>query len=615
MAKEAHKIKNSWRNRLRAFRRKRLHPFWQAIEWPLLGGIWVFALVLGYIGFSRYSVAIGEQNTGWDFFYRAVQLIVLESGNIQGALPWQLEVARFLLPAVAGYAAVQALLAVFRDQWQRFRVRFIKNHVVVCGLGERGLRLTQEFLDHGYRVVVIEEDEENPLIDACREQGAVVLVGDATDKNLLRKAGIRKAKYLVTVCADDGTNAEIALHARDLVRSRKGRALTAFVHIVDLELCNLLSGGELAAAAVDLFRLEFFNVLERGARLMLREHPPFTQEAEAGDRQPRMLIVGLGKMGRSLVVQAARNWWMKQGKNGKRLRVSVIDRAAEAKVELLRLQYPQLDRACEFDIRQMEKNAPEFERGDFLYDSEGRCDVDIIYICFDDDVHVLVNALTLQRKTKQHEVPIVVRMSRDAGLATLMKEDRGAFDFGHLHVFGLLDKTCSLEAILGGWHEILARAIHEDYIRHQKEAGATPQTNPSMVDWDDLPEDLKESNRHQADHIEVKLKAIGCGIQALTDWGAASFETLPEEVKEVFDVELLARMEHERWCEERRLRGWSYAPGPKNIKKRTSPYLVPWEKLPQDKDKNKDIRELDRNAVRCLPSILAQAGLQIYRRP
>ena len=27
-------------------------------------------------------------------------------------------------------------------------------------------------------------------------------------------------------------------------------------------------------------------------------------------------------------------------------------------------------------------------------------DVDVIYICFDDDVHVLVNALTLHQKTK-----------------------------------------------------------------------------------------------------------------------------------------------------------------------------------------------------------------------
>ncbi len=151
----------------------------------------------------------------------------------------------------------------------------------------------------------------------------------------------------------------------------------------------------------------------------------------------------------------------------------------------------------------------------------------------------------------------------------------------------------------------MARAIHEDYVSHQKAAGATPGANPSMAAWDDLPEDLKESNRQQADHIEMKLAAIGCGIQALTDWRAASLEGLPDEVRAVFDVERLARMEHERWWEERKRQGWSFAPGQKDLAKKTSPYLVPWKDLPPE------IQEYDRNTVRGLPSFLAQAGFQV----
>ncbi|MCJ7472023.1 MAG: RyR domain-containing protein, partial [Actinobacteria bacterium] len=448
----------------------------------------------------------------------------------------------------------------------------------------------------------IEKDEKNPLIEQCRNQGAIVLVGDATNRNLLHKAGVKKAKYLIIVCTDDGTNAQIALKARYVVHFRKGGALTAFVSIVDLELCNLLGGGELVASEAYTFRLEFFNILERGVHLMLSEYSPLEYVVEAIDKQPHILLIGLGKMGRSLLVQMARNWWMKYEKSGTRLRISVVDKAAKAKVELLRLRYPQLNKICEFDIWQMENNTPEFERGDFLFDSEGRCDVDIIYICFDDDAHVLVSALTLHRKTKQQKVPIVLRMNQDAGLSALLKEDRVTLDFNQIHVFSLLDRTCSLEALLGGMHEILARAIHEDYVSRQKEAGETPQTNPSMVDWDGLLEDLKESNRHQADHIVAKLKAIDCGLHPLTDWEAASFKFLPEE------FELLSEMEHGRWCEERLYQGWTYAPGPKDAKKKTSPHLVSWEEL------SEEIKEYDRNMVEGLPSFLAKAGLQIYRR-
>lgn len=590
-------------HRLRAFWRKRLRPFWQDVEWPLVGAVWAFGLILGFLGFSRHALAAGTPSSFWDTAYRALQLIVLQSGDVAGPLPWQLEAARFVMPAVAGYAAIQALLAIFREQWRLLGLRFLRNHAVVCGLGERGFRLTQDLLDHGYRVVAVEKDEENPLLSRCREQGAIVLTGDAKDGTLLRRAGVPRAKYLVAVCADDGANAEAALQARILTRERPGSALEVFVHIEDLELCNLLGGDDGRPVKV-----EYFNVLERGARLMLEAYPPFPDSAGPTARRPRILIVGLGKMGRSLAVQAARKRWLSQAANGPKPTIGLIDKEASTKLALLRLQYPQIEEACAFESWDLNKNAPEFERADFLFDGGGQIDVDVIYLCFDDDVHVLVDALTLHRRVGPNDVPIVMRMRREGGLAALLKDEPGAGAPSRLHVFGTLDKTCVLAALLGGRREILARAIHEDYVRHQKAAGATPGTNPSIVSWNDLAESLKESNRQQADHIETKLAVIGCGIEALTDWRFASFEGLPDEVRAVFDVERLARMEHERWCEERRRQGWSLAPGPKSLKARTSPYLVPWEDL------SEDMRDYDRNAVRGLPMFLAQAGFQICRR-
>ena len=131
MAGERRGTKVGWRNRLRSFWRKGLRPIWHDIEWPLVGGVWALALILGYIGFSRHSLAVGEASTGWNAFYRALQLIVLQSGDIAGPLPWQLQVSRFLMPAVAGYAAIQALLAVFREQWHIFGLRFAKGHAMV----------------------------------------------------------------------------------------------------------------------------------------------------------------------------------------------------------------------------------------------------------------------------------------------------------------------------------------------------------------------------------------------------------------------------------------------------------------------------------------------------
>jgi hypothetical protein len=53
-------FKKSWRNRSRAFMRKKLNPILQDIQWPLLGLIWVIALSLGFIGFKNLALAAGK---------------------------------------------------------------------------------------------------------------------------------------------------------------------------------------------------------------------------------------------------------------------------------------------------------------------------------------------------------------------------------------------------------------------------------------------------------------------------------------------------------------------------------------------------------------------------
>lgn len=145
--------------------------------------------------------------------------------------------------------------------------------------------------------------------------------------------------------------------------------------------------------------------------------------------------------------------------------------------------------------------------------------------------------------------------------------------------------------------ERIARGIHERYLKHQQ--GRKPETDPAMQPWEQLPESLKQSNRAQAADIEQKLRAIGCGIgPASREPAAMSFR--PEE------LERLAVLEHERWVAERRAAGW--APGPvKDVERKLTPYLILWEELTEE------IREYDREAVRAIPELLAEAGFEIRR--
>lgn len=597
------KTKNrTWRNHLRAIWRSHAKPWLRDYEWPIIGGLGLVAIGLGYIGFQRLFSHLGESRSTLDLFYLTLQLFVLDSGSVLGPKTWELEIARLLGPAVTGYTAVKALTVIFSQQLQMLSLLCMKDHTVICGLGRKGLVLAKGFHEYGERVVVIEQDDNNEFIQHCRDLGSIVLVGNATRPEMLRKAGVHKARYLISVCGDDGANTEIALHSCELVKDRKGKILSCYIHIVDPDLLVLLREKEIFTEGIPSFRLEFFNVYDNGARVLLKDFMDFIEKSRTEEQHPHLLLVGLGRMGRSLIVHAGRFWWNCHRSSGKRLRITILDKEADRKKESVCFTYPQLEKVCDLIPLQMDIHSPDFRKGKFLSASSGSCDLTAIFICFDNDSMGLSTALSLFQLVRKMNIPIVVRMTHEAGLATLLRGlDGNDSAFQNVRAFAILDKACDPEIVLGGTHEILARAIHQDYVEGLRQSGETPQTNPSMVPWDELPEMLKEANRRQADHISAKLKAVGCGIAPLTDWDAPSFKFSIEE------VELMARMEHERWMEDLIEQGWTYAPGPKNKELKTNPALIPYDRLPEEE------KEKDRRTVRNLPAFLAKVDLQIYR--
>jgi hypothetical protein len=148
--------------------------------------------------------------------------------------------------------------------------------------------------------------------------------------------------------------------------------------------------------------------------------------------------------------------------------------------------------------------------------------------------------------------------------------------------------------------ELVARAIHEDYVRRKGGAGKGAAADPSLAVWENLPENLRDSNRAQAADIAGKLRAISCEIVPKTDPRPPVRELAPGE------VEKLAKLEHDRWEAERRADGWVYGPT-KDAASKQTPYLVPWEGL------SEEVRDLDRDAVRAIPRLLDEAGFIAVR--
>ena len=346
--------------------------------------------------------------------------------------------------------------------------------------------------------------------------------------------------------------------------------------------------------------MEFFNVYESGARQLLKEFPGFIETV--GDSRPHILIVGLGPLGKSLTVHAGMLWRIAPGRSTEKLAITIVDKDADRKKEFFESHYRQLNDFWNIIPVTLDPDPSQFYEAKFLRNGDGRCIITSAYICLEDDSRSLAAALALFQHLRHEDVSIVVQMDSNAGLATLLQDEKsGGGSFANLHSFGLLDHKCKTDLLLHGTHEMLARAFHQDYLLKQKNMGMTLETNPSLVPWDELPEDKKESNRRLADDIGNKLKRVHCDMKPLTDWDAELFEFTPEE------VEILARMEHERWLRELSNEGWTYDPGAKDLHRKKNPNLLDWDKL------SEDAKKYNRELIRGLPVFLAGAGFQIFR--
>ena len=93
------------------------------------------------------------------------------------------------------------------------RISALSGHVIVCGGGRVGTTIAAYLRGGGHEVVVVEREHTR----AVHIPGLVV-EGDASDDNVLRAAGIERARALVTAINTDADNLYVTLTGRSLRR-------------------------------------------------------------------------------------------------------------------------------------------------------------------------------------------------------------------------------------------------------------------------------------------------------------------------------------------------------------------------------------------------------------
>jgi voltage-gated potassium channel len=119
--------------------------------------------------------------------------------------------------AYAGAVIVEAiaggvLTGVLAERRRERTIQRMQDHFIICGYGRVGRRVGEEFRAAGIPYVVLDYRED--AVAAAKELDDLLIEGDATEDEDLRRAGVDRAKGLVAASDDDAANLYIALSAR-----------------------------------------------------------------------------------------------------------------------------------------------------------------------------------------------------------------------------------------------------------------------------------------------------------------------------------------------------------------------------------------------------------------
>ncbi len=189
--------------------------------------VWLAFLIPGFllgVGTVGYRWIEGEPWTYFDGFYMtAITLTTIGYGETHPLSDpgrvFTVVLAYSGIFTLAYFASelVRAVVTgelrqVIGRQWVNDQIATLSGHLIVCGYGRMGKFVCSE-LERQKRPFVLIERSADMLKDAPL-QHALPLVGDASADELLRKAGVERARALISVVGSDSDNLYITLSAR-----------------------------------------------------------------------------------------------------------------------------------------------------------------------------------------------------------------------------------------------------------------------------------------------------------------------------------------------------------------------------------------------------------------
>jgi len=159
---------------------------------------------------SFYRAVVTSTLTGLDTVPASNGARLLSIAMILAGLTVIAYTGAVIVEAIAGGVLTGALAERRRER----TIEGLHDHFVICGYGRVGRRVAEEFRAAGVPYIVLDFSEE--AIEAAKEQGDVLVEGNATHDEDLQRAGVERARGLVAASDSDADNLYIVLSARSM---------------------------------------------------------------------------------------------------------------------------------------------------------------------------------------------------------------------------------------------------------------------------------------------------------------------------------------------------------------------------------------------------------------
>ncbi len=196
-----------------------MRDLWRRVRWPALG----LLLALAY-GVAGYMIL-----EGWRFL-DALYMTVTTLSTVgfrevrpldDGGMVFTLTVITIGVGLVLTTVTVVAEW-VLEGRWgerarrnrMQGRIDAMSNHFIVCAYGRVGRAVARDLGAEGASFVVIDPDDE--LVERMTSDGVEYLIDDPTQESALQRAGVERARGLVSAVDSDATNVYITLVARGM---------------------------------------------------------------------------------------------------------------------------------------------------------------------------------------------------------------------------------------------------------------------------------------------------------------------------------------------------------------------------------------------------------------